>query len=94
MDVKAIADLANLTLNPEEEKIFTPQFTETLSTVNLINEIDTSEVAGTFQVTGLSNVTRPDEIDKNRILPIKTVLSQAKMTHRQYFVVPQVIDYE
>ena len=43
------------------------------STVKLVDElskIDLKDVEPTSQVTGLTNVTREDKIDKSRILPI------------------------
>lgn len=70
MDVKHVAKLANLTLKSGEEEKFENQFTETLKTVEVINELDTSGVDSTSQVTGLTNVTREDRIDKSRIIKI------------------------
>ena len=70
MDVKHVAKLANLPLKPGEEDKFAKQFADTLKTVDVINELDTSKVEPTSQVTGLTNVTREDKIDKNRIIKI------------------------
>ncbi len=70
MDVKHVAKLANLQLKPGEEEKFKKQFEETLKTIDVINELDTSDVDPTSQVTGLSNVTREDRIDKSRIIKI------------------------
>lgn len=70
MDVKHVAKLANLTLKPGEEEKFKDQFAQTLKTVEVINELDTSGVKPTSQVTGLTNVTREDKIDESRIIKI------------------------
>ncbi len=70
MDVKHVAKLANLILKPGEEEKFKDQFAETLKTVEVINELDTSGVKPTSQVTGLTNVTREDRIDKSRMIKI------------------------
>ncbi len=70
MDVKHVAKLANLTLKPNEEEKFKKQFAETLKTIDVINELDTSDIAPTSQVTGLTNVTRLDKIDASRIIKI------------------------
>jgi len=43
MDVKHIANLANLPLSPEEESKFSVQFAQTLETISLINRLNTSE---------------------------------------------------
>lgn len=70
MDVKKVAKLANLTITEDEEKKLATQFEETLKTINVINERDTVGVDPISQVTGLVNVMREDEIDKNRMLNI------------------------
>lgn len=70
MDVKKVAKLANLTITDEEERKLAVQFEETLKTINIINELDTAGVDPISQVTGLVNVMRKDEIDKDRILNI------------------------
>ena len=69
MDISAVAKLANLSLSTEELKLFSSQLPDTLEHITVINELNTSQVEPTSQVTGLTNVTRPDEIDQNRILP-------------------------
>lgn len=70
MDVKKVARLANLTISDEEEKKLSSQFDETLKTIGIINELDTASTDPISQVTGLVNVMREDEIDKNRMLNI------------------------
>lgn len=90
MDVKRIAQLANLTLSKDEETKFSSQFSDTLKTIEKINELDTSKVEPTYQVSNLQNITRSDQIQPERILPPSTVLSSAPHTHRGYFVVPAI----
>ena len=90
MDVKHIAKLANLTLSADEEIKFSSQFTDTLKTIAKINELDTSKVEPTYQVSNLHNVTRPDKIQPDRILPLETVMGSATGTHNGYFVVPAI----
>jgi aspartyl-tRNA(Asn)/glutamyl-tRNA(Gln) amidotransferase subunit C len=92
IDVSHVAKLANLPVAAADEQKFATQFTDTLKTVDLINELDTSNTPPTFQVTGLSNVTRPDQIDSTRILTQDQALSGATKTHNGYFMVPAVID--
>ena len=91
-EVKKIAKLANLKLQPEEVDLFATQFTKTIDVVNQLQEIDTSMVSGTYQVNNLSNVTREDIVDTARILPQELALREAKLTHDGFFVVPRVID--
>jgi aspartyl-tRNA(Asn)/glutamyl-tRNA(Gln) amidotransferase subunit C len=92
MDVKHVAKLANLPLTSTEEKKFASQFADTLKTIDLINKLDTSQVSPTYQVTGLTNITRDDEVDTSRLIPQSQVLAQAKHTHQGYLVVPPVFD--
>jgi aspartyl-tRNA(Asn)/glutamyl-tRNA(Gln) amidotransferase subunit C len=92
MDVRYVAGLANLPLDSKNEKKLHFQFEETLKVVAKINELQTSDVEPTYQVTGLSNVTREDQVDLTRTLPQSLVTSQALKTHQGYFVVPPVLD--
>ncbi len=89
-EVRHIAKLANLTLTPSEETKFSSQFSETLKMINLMRELDTSEVTPTSQVTGLTNITREDVIDHSRLLSVSKVLGQAAKTYQNYIVVPAV----
>ena len=91
-EVKKIAKLANLTLQDNEEELFAKQFSDTIAVVNELNEIDTTGVEATYQVSGLSNITRPDVVDESRILSQKDALSQARNTHDGFFLVKRVID--
>jgi aspartyl-tRNA(Asn)/glutamyl-tRNA(Gln) amidotransferase subunit C len=90
-EVGHIAKLANLVLKPGEEKKFTGQFAETLKTVAVINELDTTNIEPTSQVTGLANVTREDIVDTTRILPRDEVLKQSPESHNGYIVVPAIL---
>jgi len=94
MDIKQIASLANLQLSPEQEQLFSSQLTDTLKNISIINELDTQNVIPTSQVTGLENITRPDVIDRTRVLNQEQAISQARRSHRGYIVVPSVIWYE
>lgn len=85
MDVAHVAKLANLPLTPTEKKKFQKQFEETLKTIAVINELDTTGVEPTSQVTGLINVTRSDVIDPTRILP-------PPKYNNGYFAVPPIFD--
>ncbi len=92
MDVASVAKLANLPLKKDQEEKFTAQFADTLKTISIIDELDTSNVIPTSQVTGLTNVMRSDEIDFHRQFTNDQALSQAAQTHNGYIVVPRVID--
>lgn len=61
-EVKHIAKLAKLKLNEDDLKKFTGQLGSILDFFGQLQEVDTENVEETSQVTGLSNVTRPDKI--------------------------------
>jgi len=90
-EVEKIAKLANIKLQVHEVELFASQFTETVDVINQLNEIDTSDAPTTYQVTGLSNITRDDVVDTSRVLPPEIVLREAKHTHDGFFVAPRVI---
>lgn len=58
--VKKVAKLANLPLTPEEEEKYSEQLSAILGYFEKLNEVDTSQVEPTFNVTGQSNVMRED----------------------------------
>lgn len=60
-DVSHIAKLARLGLAPGEEKKFAKDLTAILDFFGKLKEVDVEGVEPTAQVTGLANVTRPDE---------------------------------
>lgn len=91
-EVKKIAKLANLKLPDNEAELFADQFTKTIEVVNHLNEINTDNIKATYQVSGLSNVTRADEVDEKSVLSQETALREAKKTHNGFFVVERLID--
>ncbi|HDQ88813.1 MAG TPA: aspartyl/glutamyl-tRNA amidotransferase subunit C [candidate division WWE3 bacterium] len=58
MDVAHIAKLTNLTLSDAENEKLSQMLSDTLGHVGILEEIETSSVPETFQVTGLTNVYR------------------------------------
>lgn len=91
-EVKKIAKLANLSLPSNQETQFAQQFSDTLKVVDELNEIDTSKLSATYQVNGLSNITREDIVKPEYGLTQTEALSQAKNTYNGYFVVNRLID--
>jgi aspartyl/glutamyl-tRNA(Asn/Gln) amidotransferase C subunit len=91
MDVNHVAQLANLVVTKDEEKRFSAQFIDTLETVGIINQLDTSDTVPTYQITGSKNWSRKDEINTLDVLTQKQALSQASKTLNGYFVVPSVL---
>lgn len=91
-EVAKVASLANLSISEEEKKLFADQFSATLEVINKLNEIDTTGVGGTSQVNHHENITRPDEIDADRMLTQAEALSGAKNVHNGFFVVKQILE--
>ena len=91
-DVAKIGVLANLPVGEDEKKLFAGQFSATIDVIGELNEIDTSGITPTSQVNPLENVTRPDEIDTDRVLTQAEALSGAKNVHQGFFVVKQVLE--
>lgn len=87
-EVKKIAKLANLSLSGEELNLYAPQLSEVLEYVKVLQELDTSEILPTYQVTGLVNVFRKDVVTPS--LSQSEALKNAAATSRGYFVAGRV----
>lgn len=61
-DVKKLATLSALLLNDDEAERLRSELQNILVFVEQLNEVNTDGVAPTYQVTGLENVWREDEI--------------------------------
>lgn len=61
-DVKKLAVLSALTVTDDEATALLTQLNEILGFVEQLNEVDTTGLEPTYQVTGLENVMREDEI--------------------------------
>lgn len=90
-DVKKIAQLSNLNLTDQEFEMFAQLFTDTLKYMNELEELDTSMVQETFQVTGLVNVFQGVE-DPAQTLETSEALKNAKDHTEELFVTKGVFD--
>lgn len=61
-DILKLARLARLDLTEEEITEFQGELSEILQYVEQLQNVDVDELQPTNQVTGLTNVTRPDEL--------------------------------
>ena len=59
-----IATLARLQLSDDEIETYTSQLANILGYIEILNEVDTSQVEPTAQVTGLKNVMDADRVIK------------------------------
>lgn len=61
-DILKLAKLSKLKLSEEEIEQFAGEISSILEFVEQLGEVDTKDLKPTSQVTGLSNVSRKDEI--------------------------------
>jgi aspartyl-tRNA(Asn)/glutamyl-tRNA(Gln) amidotransferase subunit C len=92
LNVSHIAKLANLPLHEDEIEKFAPQLESTLEYIEQLNEIDTTNVEPTSQVTGLENATRDDAV--NESLTQEQALSNSVNKHNNLFMVKGLLDNE
>jgi aspartyl-tRNA(Asn)/glutamyl-tRNA(Gln) amidotransferase subunit C len=93
-DTAHVAKLASLPVSNEKLKIFQAQLGSILEYVQVIQSTDTAQVKETHQTTGLTNVMREDVVDDSRTFTQVEALSNAKHTHKGYFLVPAIMEQE
>ncbi len=69
--VRHIAKLARLRLSDSEVEKFTTELTSILNYVDMLQEVDTSKVEPTGQVTGQTNSFREDVLREGGTMPDK-----------------------
>ncbi len=65
--IENLAKLARVGLTEEEKVALSSDMNAILEYVKQLNEVDTSKLEPTSQVTGLKNITRKDEIKKSEL---------------------------
>jgi aspartyl-tRNA(Asn)/glutamyl-tRNA(Gln) amidotransferase subunit C len=89
-DVKYVAALAKIAITDEEAARFTKELDAILGYVRQLDAVDTTGLEPTYQVTGLKNITRPDEfIDYGASR--EDLLANAPRQHDGYIEVPKVL---
>ena len=68
-DVHHLAQLSSLQLSDSEVENLRADLENIINHINQLNEVDTSGVEPTYQVTGLEHVWRSDEIDAGSVTP-------------------------
>ena len=68
-DVHHLAQLSSLQLSDSEVENLRADLENIVNYIKQLNEVDTSDVEPTYQVTGLENVWRGDEIDAGSVTP-------------------------
>lgn len=90
-DFSNLATLSNLSPSKEESDTIRNQLSEALNAMDVLNELDTKDVAPLNHPTGeMVNVYRKDEVTSS--LSQKEALSNAKSTHNGYFQVDAIFE--
>lgn len=88
-EVIAVANLARLSLNPDEVNSVTGQLDRILGYVTKLNEINTDGVEATSHAQAITNVFREDELKDS--LPRNDALANAPRRNEEAFIVPRII---
>jgi len=88
-EVLHVADLARLSLEPDEVELFTRQLNDILAYVEKLQELDTSGVTPMAHAVPVFNAFREDEVKPG--LPREEALDNAPAREEGSFVVPRVI---
>lgn len=90
IDVQYVADLARITLTPEEKDLFQSQLGEVLQYVEQLNKADIEGVEPAAHTHAVSNVLRPDEAHPT--FDAETALANAPHAANQLFMVTKVVE--
>ncbi|PIZ94144.1 MAG: Asp-tRNA(Asn)/Glu-tRNA(Gln) amidotransferase GatCAB subunit C [Candidatus Magasanikbacteria bacterium CG_4_10_14_0_2_um_filter_41_10] len=75
-DIEHIADLARLHLTDEEKERYADQLSAVFDYISMLNEVDTTGVAETCQVTELEDVVREDVVAESDEETRKKIIAQ------------------
>ena len=87
--VKHVADLARLNIDPEAIQKISRQVAAILAYVDTLNEVDTRDVPPTSHAIELNNTFRPDTAHAH--LSVDQALANAPVRENGFFVVPKVL---
>ena len=90
-EIQHIAELARLDLSGKELDIYGSQLSDILSFVKQLQEVDTTAIEPTAQVTGLENVFREDEIAECGVKEKKDSLNQAPALENNQVKVKRIL---
>ncbi len=86
-----MAKLANIPITETEAEELASAFSETLIVVDELQKLAVDNTEPTHQVTGLTNVTRDDVVDKEKMFTQEQALANASKTYQGFFVVPRIL---
>lgn len=88
--VRQLATLSALELDESELQLLTRDLEKILDYVQELDQLDTTGVAPTYQVTGLSNVWRQDKVEESSA-DAATLLELAPHSQAMQVKVPKVL---
>jgi aspartyl-tRNA(Asn)/glutamyl-tRNA(Gln) amidotransferase subunit C len=94
-DVAYVADLANLELTDQERQRMLKDLNSILDYIDLLNELDTSDVPPMAQVFGTTSDDGESNLRKDELhpcLPHAEAMKNAPETDGEFFKVPKVIE--
>ncbi len=89
--VLKLAHLSQLELANEEIERFSQELSEILTYVEMLDKADAQGLEPTYQVTGLKNVMRNDEVIDYKATP-GALLAGAPATEKNQFKVKRIIE--
>lgn len=89
-DVLKVAKLSRITLQPDEVAKFQESLTKVLGYVDILKEVDTTDVEPMTYAIETSNVFRKDVVTE--MLPRDEALSNAPSSDGSYFLVPAILE--
>lgn len=75
-EIEHLALLARIELSDDEKERYREEISKILDYIQMLQEVNTQNVSPTHHVTGLKNVTRPDEIHISSPETREEILSQ------------------
>ena len=88
-DVKKVAALSRLDLEPEEIETYTKQLEKILDYVAQLQEIDTDGIEPTTRAVEVVNVTREDIISSTKVR--EDILRLSPQREGEFFRVPKIL---
>jgi aspartyl-tRNA(Asn)/glutamyl-tRNA(Gln) amidotransferase subunit C len=91
-DIEKISDLVKLPITEDEKTKLAGMLSQTTEYMDMLNELDTSKVEPTYQVTGLVNVFQMEDLYQT--LSQEEVLQNAKNTKEGMIGTSAVLERE
>lgn len=90
-DVKKLAKLSALSVSDDQVPQLQAELNRILEYIDQLNEVNTDDIEPTYQVNGLSNVTRDDQVVDYSVSQ-NELLKNVPQLQDKYIKVPRVIE--